>query len=430
MEHLPTTLAMLMAENPRAGLPLGQMHSICRQALIALRYLHARGIGHHGLSPSNILFTPGHGSAKLSDFASAGLPGDLATGNARWYHAPEQLVGAPVGCEADVWAPGCILFEMAAGEPLLPGNSDDEQLTLVERVIGVLPARFQLGRSATAAAASACSSSVAVSMHERGGSAADMLCARGVHPDLVDVVAACLEVDPLNRASARDLLLMPLLQGDDRGLGTAASATTLTAAPLTRAKSSRTAAPQLPCAETARAPCVPSARPDSAGGRSATWNGRSASVPRRQRLAEANVHFASLTIGSASVGGGPNLQGNSSSFWQLGSPNSSAVEYGQQLPATQNAPMVPSSTREAGASVLQQALQQVQGQVMVQQVQGQVMVQQEQQQVQLQQQQQQVQQEEQEQPAAHACNEERVGRGRLTRALSSLRGSFKGLLPC
>ncbi|KAG1676432.1 hypothetical protein FOA52_002252 [Chlamydomonas sp. UWO 241] len=315
MEHLPTTLAMLMTENPTAGLPLEQTRGICRQALIALRYLHARDIAHHGLAPSNILFTPGYGSAKLSDFASAGLPGALAAGNARWYRAPEQLVGAPVGCEADVWALGCILFEMAAGAPLLPGNSDAEQLTLVERVVGVLPARFQLGRSATAAAASAGRSSVAVSMHERNGCAADMLCARGVHPDLADVVAACLEVDPLNRASARNLLLMPLFQ---------------------------------------------------------------------------------------------------------------------QSTATQNAPMVPSSTREAGDSVLQQALQLVHEQVTVQQQQQQ----QQQQQVkvqqvkvqQQQQQQQQVQQEQQEQPAARECNEEHVGKGRLARALSSLRGSFKGLL--
>ncbi|KAG1676442.1 hypothetical protein FOA52_002262 [Chlamydomonas sp. UWO 241] len=178
MEHLPTTLAMLMAEDPGAGLPLEQARGICRQALIALRYLHACDIGHHGLSPSNILFTPGCGSAKLSDFASAGLPGDLAAGNARWYCAPEQLVCAPVGCEADVWALGCILFEPAAGAPLLPGISDDEQLTLVERVVGALPARFQLERSATAAGASAGSSIVAASMHERGGSAAGMLHAR------------------------------------------------------------------------------------------------------------------------------------------------------------------------------------------------------------------------------------------------------------
>ncbi|KAG1676444.1 hypothetical protein FOA52_002264 [Chlamydomonas sp. UWO 241] len=223
MEHLPTTLAMLMAEDPGAGLLLEQARGICRQVLIALRYLHARVIGHHGLSPSNILFTPGYGSAKLSDFASAGLPGNLAAGFARRYRAPEQLVGAPVGCEADVWALGCILFEMAAGTPLLPGNSDDEQLTLVERIVGALPARFQLGRNAAAAAASAGSSSVASSMHERSGCAANMLYARGVHPDLADVVAACLKVDPLNRASARDLLLMPLFQKGGKAASHASS---------------------------------------------------------------------------------------------------------------------------------------------------------------------------------------------------------------
>jgi serine/threonine protein kinase len=221
-----------------------QMRRICRQVLIALRFLHARDIGHHGLSPSNILFTPSYDKAKLSDFASAGLPGDLqetvggggsrvplAVCNAHWYRAPEQcLVGVPVGCEADVWALGCILFEMAAGAPLLPGNSDAEQLTLVERAVGALPARFELGRRAAAVSASASASAGSAEAagaagvgrspfadpptHEpfRGGSAASMLVHRGVHPDLAAVVTACLEVDPLKRARARELLLMPLFQ--------------------------------------------------------------------------------------------------------------------------------------------------------------------------------------------------------------------------
>jgi serine/threonine protein kinase len=199
-----------------------QTRRICRQVLIALRFLHARDIGHHGLSPSHILFTPG--------YASAGLPGDLSASNARWYRAPEQLVGAPVGCEADVWALGCILFEMAAGEPLLPGNSDAEQLTLVERAVGgTLPDRFELGRRAVsavsaAAFASAGSSSRAEAAGAVGGggipfanppthmSAPEKQCVRGMHPDIAAVVSACLEVNPLKRPGARYLLSMPLFQ--------------------------------------------------------------------------------------------------------------------------------------------------------------------------------------------------------------------------
>ena len=52
----------------------------------------------------------------------------------RWYRAPELLVGdTKYGKVVDVWAIGCIFFELVTGRPLFAGDSDFEMLKLVLR---------------------------------------------------------------------------------------------------------------------------------------------------------------------------------------------------------------------------------------------------------------------------------------------------------
>lgn len=57
----------------------------------------------------------------------------------RWYRAPELLVGdTQYGTAVDVWAIGCVICELYSGQPLLPGNSDLDQLYLIKKTIGNL----------------------------------------------------------------------------------------------------------------------------------------------------------------------------------------------------------------------------------------------------------------------------------------------------
>ncbi len=117
----------------RGPLPLSEALPFARQIADALDAAHASGIVHRDLKPSNVKITP-DGIVKVLDFgiaktlAAEGSGPDLSNstitagvttpgaiiGTAR-YMSPEQARGQPVDRRTDVWAFGCVLFEMLAG---------------------------------------------------------------------------------------------------------------------------------------------------------------------------------------------------------------------------------------------------------------------------------------------------------------------------
>ena len=57
----------------------------------------------------------------------------------RWYRAPELLLGSTKYTKAvDVWAIGCIMGELVDGQPLFPGESEIDQLYIIQQVLGPL----------------------------------------------------------------------------------------------------------------------------------------------------------------------------------------------------------------------------------------------------------------------------------------------------
>jgi serine/threonine protein kinase len=56
----------------------------------------------------------------------------------RWYRSPELLLGMNYGREVDMWAIGCIMGEITDGDPLFPGESEIDQLYLIQKVMGQL----------------------------------------------------------------------------------------------------------------------------------------------------------------------------------------------------------------------------------------------------------------------------------------------------
>ncbi len=109
-------------------MPLEDALHIVGEVADALAYAHRRGLVHRDVKPENILLAGGH--ARLSDFgiAQAVEAGGerltetgLAVGTAS-YMSPEQALGQDVvDHRADVYALGCVLYEMLAGEPPYTG---------------------------------------------------------------------------------------------------------------------------------------------------------------------------------------------------------------------------------------------------------------------------------------------------------------------
>jgi eukaryotic-like serine/threonine-protein kinase len=105
-----------------------------RQMCAALAYAHERGVVHRDVKPANFLLTP-DGQLKLSDFGlatiSAGrkITADDRTVGTFLYMAPEQITGKPpVSPQTDLYALGCVLFEMLAGSSPFQGNASGEVL--------------------------------------------------------------------------------------------------------------------------------------------------------------------------------------------------------------------------------------------------------------------------------------------------------------
>ena len=103
--------------------------------------MHALGISHRDLKPENILLkyvtTFGQTSTivKIADLgASKVLDKSEKRMNtpyvvSRYYRAPELILGSNHYDESiDVWAAGCILFELITRTPLFPGESEGLQL--------------------------------------------------------------------------------------------------------------------------------------------------------------------------------------------------------------------------------------------------------------------------------------------------------------
>jgi Tol biopolymer transport system component len=124
----------------RGALPLDEALPIARQITQALEAAHAQGIIHRDLKPANIKLRP-DGTVKVLDFGlakaleaendsaslansptmMASMPG-VIIGTAA-YMSPEQTRGKVVDKGADIWAFGCVLFEMLTGTRAFAGDN-------------------------------------------------------------------------------------------------------------------------------------------------------------------------------------------------------------------------------------------------------------------------------------------------------------------
>jgi WD40 repeat protein len=131
------TLANRLAKGP---LPVVEVLSLGAQIAEALDVAHRRGIVHRDLKPGNVMLT--RAGAKLMDFGLArasvspvaGAEPDSPTMSRPLtekgtivgtfqYMAPEQLEGKEADARSDIWALGCVLYEMATGKPSFEGTS-------------------------------------------------------------------------------------------------------------------------------------------------------------------------------------------------------------------------------------------------------------------------------------------------------------------
>lgn len=102
------------------------------QMASALSYAHERGVVHRDVKPANFLIAA-NGKLKLSDFglatvvAASKITAAGRTMGTFPYMAPEQIRGRPpISPQSDIYALGCVLFEMLTGRPPFTGETPAE----------------------------------------------------------------------------------------------------------------------------------------------------------------------------------------------------------------------------------------------------------------------------------------------------------------
>lgn len=112
-------------------LPTGlQIKCYMQQLLRGLEHCHSHGILHRDIKGSNLLID-NYGNLKIADFGLATFfrPRQKQPLTSRvvtlWYRPPELLLGSTdYGVAVDLWSSGCILAELFAGKPIMPGRTE------------------------------------------------------------------------------------------------------------------------------------------------------------------------------------------------------------------------------------------------------------------------------------------------------------------
>eukprot|EP00759_Apiculatamorpha_spiralis_P007042 PhF_6_TR14183/c0_g1_i1/m.22709/K08819/CDK12_13; cyclin-dependent kinase 12/13 len=147
-------------------LPISAIKSLFKQLLCGLDYLHQKSIVHRDVKPANLLIDA-YGTLKICDFGWARVVQNTKTAKkspsdpsrveraeltyppATLYYRPPELLLVenpakvkpmpPYGSEVDIWGAGCCLYDMIAGKPLFPGNTEVEALHAIYQVLGRPP---------------------------------------------------------------------------------------------------------------------------------------------------------------------------------------------------------------------------------------------------------------------------------------------------
>ena len=147
-EYVEKNLLEVLEESPH-GLSPKLIRSLVYQMCKAVSYLHKNNMIHRDVKPENLLIDENF-NLKLCDFGFARkvklnkynnhidtMTDYVAT---RWYRAPELLLsGGIYGPEVDYWAIGCIMGELADGNPMFAGEDEVDQLDCIIKILGNLP---------------------------------------------------------------------------------------------------------------------------------------------------------------------------------------------------------------------------------------------------------------------------------------------------
>lgn len=145
MEYAPggdlqSLIALSLARH--ALIPEKDIWKYAGEILSALEYLHDRNLVHGDLKCANVLLTA-ENHVKLADLGACGAVDQVQSLGTPTYHSPEQVLKQALDCKVDIWALGCLLYNLAAMEhPFKGHNLAKIQQAILRKTPNPLPRRY------------------------------------------------------------------------------------------------------------------------------------------------------------------------------------------------------------------------------------------------------------------------------------------------
>lgn len=192
----------------RHYLPEQKVKHYMYEMLKALDYMHRNGIFHRDVKPENLLLMDDE--IKLADLGSCrGIYSRQPFTeyiSTRWYRAPECLLtDGYYNFKMDLFAAGCVCFEIVALFPLFPGQNEMDQIQKIHNVLGTPPAELLTRKFKRNA------SHMDFNFPEKKGTGIERLIPHA-DPDLIELMKKLVRYDPDERILARQALKDPFFR--------------------------------------------------------------------------------------------------------------------------------------------------------------------------------------------------------------------------
>eukprot|EP00702_Spironucleus_salmonicida_P003260 EST44551.1 Kinase, CMGC DYRK [Spironucleus salmonicida] len=208
-EILECDLYALLCKNNLQGLHISQIKKFAQQSLKCIKFSNELGIIHADIKPENILISK-NGDIQIIDWGSGAFVGQTIYTyiQSRYYRAPEVILGLPYSTPIDVWSLGCVLCELLTGQPIFPGEDENDQLGKICEFLGIPDSKtLALSPRRTDFFWSAGNSRILLrTNHKVGKSNFSQIIGNG-GSQFVDLIKKMLVLDPIKRSTPEQLLV-------------------------------------------------------------------------------------------------------------------------------------------------------------------------------------------------------------------------------